>query len=139
MAVVVTTQTDGRSPAAGTPFTGIDNGQSIIYGFFALTVTGNYVAGGDPMSFAGVSSLIQSGYAPLNVAIQSQSSLGGAGFMYGYRPGGVGNLATLANGKFQVFTSNGAAPNPFLELGAGAYAAAILADTIICEAAFVRV
>lgn len=137
MAVVVTTQTGTSSPAAGAGFPGIDNGQFVIYGFFSLAVTGNYATGGDPMSFAGVTDLLKSGYAPLNVSIQSQSPSGGSGFMYGYRPGGVGILATLANGKFQVFTG-AAAQSAFTELNAGAYPAGVTGDTIICEAAFVR-
>lgn len=118
------------------PFLGADNGQDIIYVFFTVTPSGNYAAGGDVIDFTALGDLIKSGYAPINVAIQSQSSAPGhSGYVYGYRPGAP---ATLANGKFQVLQCAGAG-NPLLEIGAGAYPAGVLGDTIVGIACFVRV
>src|SRR4051812_4031476 len=95
------------------PFLGADNGQDIIYVFFTLTPTGIYAAGGDVIDFTTLGDLIKSGYAPINVAIQSQSAAAGhSGYFYGFRPG---NPATLANGKFQVLQCAGAG-NPLLEI-----------------------
>ncbi len=77
MALLVTPQTGASSPSSASPFTGFDNGQFIIYGFFSITATGNYVAGGDALSFVGVSDLLKTSYAPMNLSIASQSPLGG--------------------------------------------------------------
>lgn len=137
MALQVTTQTGLTSPASSSPFTGIDNGQFLIYGFFTIVATGNYVAGGDALSFSGATDFLKTGYAPLNLSIASQSPLGFSGFYYAYRPGGVGMLATLINGRMQVFQSGNNA-NPLSELAAGAYPAAVLTDTIVASGCFVR-
>lgn len=137
MALVVTPQTGASSPAQSSPFTGFDNGQFIIYGFFSIAAAGSYVAGGDAFSFSGVSDLLKTGYAPLNLSIASQSPLGFSGFYYAYRPGGVGMLATLINGRMQVFQSGNNA-NPLSELAAGAYPNAVILDTIVASGCFVR-
>ena len=137
MALMVTPQTGATSPASSSPFTGFDNGQFLIYGFFSIAASGNYAAGGDALSFTGVSDLLKTAYAPLNLSIASQSPLGFSGFYYAYRPGGVGMLATLANGRMQVFQSGNNA-NPLSELAAGAYPAAVIADTIVASGCFVR-
>lgn len=137
MAILVTPQTGATSPASSSPFPGLDNGQFLIYGFFTLVASGNYVAGGDPFTFGGVTDLLKTAYAPLNLSIASQSSAGFSGFYYAYRPGGIGMLATLTNGRMQVFQSGNNA-NPLSELAAGAYPAGVLADTIVASGCFVR-
>ncbi len=125
----------------GTPFTGIDNGQFLEYGFFSIVasnlVNGGYVAGGDPLSFAGVTDFLKTGYAPLGpVSIVSQSAAQGhSGYQYYYRPG---NPASLSNGKMQVLVPQGSGV-AMAEIAAGAYPAAIINDTIIASAQFVRI
>ncbi len=123
---------------SGTQWDGIDNSQSLIIVAFKVTPSNspaNYLALGDtldltPLIAAGVAS----GQIPLFVIIESYLSTGASGFVYQYLPG-----TTIKNGKFQVMTSNGAAPNPLVDLGAGAYPAGVLTDTIKGLAFFVRI
>lgn len=120
---------------APTPFPGVDNGQAIIYVFFTLVAAGNYLPGGDVIDWTSLGDLIKSGYVPINVTIQSQSAAAGhSGYQYYFRPG-----AALNNCKMQVLTTGNGAGNALQELAAGAYPAAILADTIVGMACFVRV
>ena len=145
MSVVLTTQTTGNGSAIqGTPFTGFDNGQFLIYSFFNVTPSnagnGGYITGGDPMTFLGVSDFLKSTYAPLQLTIFSQNGggAGHSGFAYYYRPGGLGNAATIANGKFQVLQP-GNANSPMVEIAQGAYPAAVLTDIIVANGCFVRI
>lgn len=116
---------------------GIDNTQSLILVSFQVVPSNtpaNYLALGDILDLTPLVAL----NAPLTllpfwVDIKSYKAGGDSGFVYRYLPG-----TTLANGKFQVLTSNGAAPNPLLDLGAGAYPAGVTGDTIIGIAMFVR-
>jgi len=123
----------GSAFGGGSSFPGFTNDQNLLYVYFKVTAAGAYAALGDPLDLTALGDVIKSPYLPLWVEIQSQKSGGLSGFVYGYVPG-----TTLANGKFQVLTSNGAAPNPLLDLGAGAYPAGVTGDTIIGIAAFIR-
>lgn len=128
-----------QNVAGAASFTGIDDGHSLQYGFFVAAPSnagnGGYVAGGDPFSFSGVSSFLISSFAALQCTFSSQSAANGhSGFIYYYRPGAP---ATLANGKMQVLQANGA-NNTLQDIGTQAYPAAILADTIVVAACFVR-
>lgn len=117
-------------------FSGVDAGQYLEYFFFMVTPTGNYPAGGDPMSFAGVSDLLKSTLPPIpgstNI-VSSSAAAGHSGFLYYYRPG---TPSSISNGKMQVLQGNGV--GALQEFAAGAYSAAILADTIVGQAAFVK-
>lgn len=118
-----------------TPFRGIDNSQAIIRVYFTVTPAGNYAALGDTMDFTSLGDLIKSDYAPLLVVILSAKSGGASGFLYSYNPG-----TTMANGKFQLLAASGNAAGaaPFEDFPAGAYPAAVLADTIVGFADFIR-
>jgi hypothetical protein len=129
------------APASlGTPFNGMDQGQKLIYVFGTITPAAQYAAGGDTwdltkMSWPDGSGGLLSGYAPVGGSVTAQSNSaanGHSGFQYYYRPG---NPATISNGRFQVLQSNGTL---LVDIGAGAYPAAVLADTIVFAAAFVR-
>ena len=109
------------------PFDGVDDGQKLFYVFGSIAASGNYAAGGDTLDWTKLLDALKTGYLPVQVQMFSQSaSAGHPGYTYYWRPG-----TTLANGKMQVM--NGTA-----ELGAGAYPAAILADTIAFAATFLR-
>lgn len=117
-------------------FPGVDCGQYLEYLFFGVTVTGNYTAGGDTMSFVGVSPLLTSALPPLpgSVNILSASAAAGhSGFIYFYRPG---SPASISNGRMQVLTTGSGAGNALQELAAGGYPAAITSDSIFGTAAF---
>jgi hypothetical protein len=133
MALAITVQ----AVPAGTPFTGVDNGQFIMYFFFTVTPTGNYVAGGDTLSFVAATDMLKSTVAPLQVTLQSQSaSAGHSGFLYYYRPG---NPATIANGKMQVLATGSGNQAALAEIAAGAYPGGVTADTIVGMGCFVRI
>lgn len=131
--------TSAAATVGGSPFAGIDQGEKLFYGFGTITPAGNYAAGGDPFDFTKMAfndgSQLPSTYGPVpgSVTIQSNSAANGhSGYLYFYRPGAV---STIQNGKFQVLQSNGTLS---VDIGAGAYPAAILADSIVFSAAFVR-
>jgi hypothetical protein len=99
-----------------------------------LVATGNYVAGGDiadftaaaeTAAFQGLQPNIPSSYAPGNMKVFSEN--GNIGYQYVWIKG-----TTQANGKLKIngITTWGT------ELLAGAYPAAILADTIAFECHF---
>lgn len=97
-----------------------------------LTISGNYVPGGDPLN-------LQTGDVPadlipaLPVLIVSQDSTPGTNlFVYIYVPG-----TNLSNGKVQVFTG-AAAQTGLTELAAGAYPAGVLADQVYIRAKVLR-
>lgn len=114
------------------PFDGQDQGQKLIYVFGTIALTGNYVAGGDLISW--LLDALKTGYIPVQVQFFSQSAAAGhSGYQYYWRPG-----TTLANGKIQVETTGNGAGNPLQELAAGAYPAAITGDTIAFAAVFLR-
>lgn len=119
----------------GTPFDAVYNNQKLITVYFSVTPSGVYAALGDTLDLSGTvfGDLVKASGPPIDVELKSYNSAGDSGFTYKYRPG-----TTAANGLFQVMTSNGAAPNPLLDLGAGAYPAAVLADNILGKATFVR-
>lgn len=121
---------------AGSGFPGVDNGQWLQYAFFNAVVAGNYVAGGDPFTFNGVSPFFTSSFAPLQCTFTSQSgTLGHSGFTYYYRPGAP---ATLSNGRFQVLATGAGNQQALAEIAAGAYPGAVVTDTIVVNAAVVR-
>ena len=120
---------------SGTPWDAIDNTQSLILVSFTVTLTGAYAALGDTLDLTPlVSSNAPLAVLPFFVLIKPFDAGGNSGFVYEFLPG-----TTLKNGKLQVLTSNGAAANPLLDLGAGAYPAAALADKLVGIAFFVRI
>jgi hypothetical protein len=119
---------------ATTPFPGADNTQKLLFVYFSVTPAGNYAALGDTLDLTALADAIKSqAQAPLDVNIKSFNPAGNSGFIYQYVPG-----TDNSNGKFQVLTSNGAAPNPLVDLGAGAYPGPVLTDVILGCAVFVR-
>lgn len=119
---------------AGSPYPGFTNDQSLLYITFKVKPAGNYAALGDTLDLTALGDVVKSSYVPLSVEMKSANTAGLSGFVYGYVPG-----TTNANGKFQVLTSNGVSPNPLVDLGAGAYPAGVLGDTILGLAIFIRV
>lgn len=118
-----------------TPFKGGDNTQKVRRVYFQVTPSGNYPGTpGDPMDFTTLGEEPHSGYAPIIVFMVSAKSGGTSGYTYAYSPG---NPSSQTNGFFQVLV-NAAATNPDGDLGAGAYPAGVLADTILGYADFIR-
>jgi|ERR1700722_1494506 len=115
------------------PFDGTDTTMKMLRIYFTVAPLGNYAALGDTLDFTLLGDLLISGYVPVFVYIQSASSGGVSGYEYAYTPAAV---PTLANGKFQVLQGANGAPNA--DIGAGAYPAAVLADTIVGYADFLR-
>jgi hypothetical protein len=115
-----------------TPFGGVDTTKALERIYVQITALGNYAALGDTLDLTVLGDLIKSGYLPIFYYLQSQKAGGVSGYEYCYVPG-----TTLANGKFQVLQCAGAG-NPMLDIGAGAYPAGVLADTIIGFFDFLR-
>jgi hypothetical protein len=85
-----------------------------------IAASGNYAAGGDTLDLS-QTPIVASTRAP----IQGTAWMDGlAGYDYVFTPGSAMN-----NGKVKIF-ANGASAGAFPELAAGAYPAAITADTI---------
>jgi len=85
-----------------------------------IAASGNYTTGGDTLDLS-QAPLIASTRAP----IQGSAWMDGlAGYDYVFTPG-----PAMSNGKVKIF-AQGAAAGAFPELAAGAYPAAITADTI---------
>ena len=121
-------------PAAATvlataAFPGVDNTQRIARVYFSIAATGTYAALGDPLDISALKTAACTSQMPLFVAMQSQGSVN-SGYLYEWLP----NSAT-GNGKFQVMKG---ATGPIVDLGAGAYPAAITGDTIVGYADFPR-
>ena len=118
-----------------TPFGGVDTTKSIERIYVQVTPTNavNYPgAPGDTLDLTVLGDLIKSGQLPVFAELQSIKSTGATGYEYRYIPG-----TTLANGTFQVLQC-AAAGNPMADIGAGAYPAAVLADTIVGYIDFLR-
>jgi hypothetical protein len=110
----------------------VDRSGNAIRVYGKIVATGNYVTGGDTLSFAGLDA-IKSNSIPVLVSISSQSS---GGFEYRFVPG-----TTMANGKMQSFgqqpTSATTGVIAMSEVAAGAYPAGVTGDVIVFEAVFV--
>ena len=119
----------------GTPFDGTDTTRKMERVYFQVTPAGNYAALGDTLDFTGLGDLVKSEYAPVFCQIQSQNPAGNSGYLYSYQPD---STRSLSLGKFQVQQCAGAG-SPAADIGAEAYPAAVLADTIIGYADFLRV
>jgi hypothetical protein len=111
-------------------FDGTDTSQSIIKVFFKITPSGTYTANGDALDLSVLS--VPSSSAPIVVLIVGIQTTTNSGYLYTYIPG---NPATQVNGKFQVLKG---AAGPLVDIGAGAYPAAVTGDTIIGIAEFVK-
>jgi hypothetical protein len=111
---------------AGSPFGGGDNTSKMHRIYFTVTPSGNYAALGDTLDLSGLNPA--SSYPPVWVDIHSAAGGGSPAFWYGYCPG-----TTQLNGKFQVKVGATA-----VDIGAIAYPAGVLADTIIGYADFLR-
>jgi hypothetical protein len=110
----------------GSSFLGGDNTSKVHRIYFQVVPTGNYAALGDTLDLSVLNPA--SSYVPLWVDIHSAAGGGSPAFWYGYLPG-----TTQLNGKFQVKVGATA-----VDIGAIAYPAGVLADTIVGYADFVR-
>ena len=78
-----------------------DNTQNYLVVRGTISLTGSYAAGGDVLSFAGVSDLIKSGEPPVEVRIYETTPAAngpGSGYAFNFLPG-----TTQANGAMTVF------------------------------------
>ena len=124
---------------------GVDNDQRLLWAYGTCAVDANpatYATGG--LAIVKALNTALNGWAQEQIKVSPLKtgdtgptplfawfiSLAGSGFVYQW------NQAT---NKFQIFTSNGAAPNPLLEFtNAAAIPAGVSGDTIFFVAAFVR-
>jgi hypothetical protein len=100
----------------------IDNTQMNLQIIGQLTLSGNYVNGGDPVNF-GTLDVIKSRQQPIFCLVQEQNGTP-SGYVLQLVPTGA-----LTASLF-VFTSNGASPAALSQLASGAYPASLLAATI---------
>lgn len=82
-----------------------DNTQNMTTVRGTITLTGSYVAGGDPLSFASVSDLIKSNAVPVEVSLLETTPAAngpGTGNTFNFLPG-----TTNANGVLTIFQGTG--------------------------------
>ena len=121
-----------------TAFDGTDSNQKIRRVYFQVTPSNNPAnyagAPGDTMDFTTLGDIIKTEFPPLVVIMYSAKSGGSSGYDYNYVPNAV---PTLQNGTFQVLQCGGATA-PMADIGAGAYPAGVLGDTVIGYADFLK-
>lgn len=110
---------------------------------FQIAPAGNYAGvPGDPMDLTAMTAppgetiLTGLSQGPVNVTINSQNPAGASGYHYKYIPNVAPPNNSAGGGFFQVLQGANAAPDA--DIGAGAYPAGVLADTIIATATFLR-
>jgi hypothetical protein len=106
----------------------IDSTQALLQIIGQLTLSGNYVNGGDPVNFGSLD-VVKSRQQPIICLVQEQNGTP-SGYVLQLVPTGP-----LTASLF-VFTSNGASPSALAQLASGAYPASLLAATIGFTAVF---
>ena len=111
----------------------VDQRTITYYGTVAIVGSGNYVAGGIPVTTpkAVITPPIgqNSPYADRTPVVAQLNSAAGSGFQYAYNP---------TTQKMQIFTG-AAAQSPLTELSAGALPGGVTGDTIQFEMIFPRI
>lgn len=107
-----------------------------------LTLSGSYVAGGDPVNFSAIAPPIGASlysYAPTSWTINEQSINGTAltGFQFYYVPGPSLVAATQAGGALQIFGTGAVSGQGGTQLSAGAYSGSTpVLDGVVLRARF---